>query len=127
MHDNEIYLTEKDVGLLLQQQFPQFADLELSYIQESGTEKALYRLGDEYIVLLPRFVSDIDDMSRLSKAKRLTYEKVQPKFWAYAGEKGAIQVIVVCGYHDKLKAKFLNENKLNIVSDWYLGEIDDEK
>ena len=155
-------------------------------------------------------LDDIDDMSRLSKAKRLAYEKAQPKFWSYAGEKGdeiqkawfkelldnpeyllfiakdsnqqcmgfvigklmqspqvynpggltlliddfcvatealwpsvglqllkqikkysqekgAIQVIVVCGHHDKLKAKFLNENNLNIVSDWYLGESDDEK
>lgn len=152
-------------------------------------------------------LDDIDDMSRLSKAKRLAYEKAQPKFWAHAGEKGdeiqkawfkelldnpeyllfiakdlnqqcmgfvigklmqspqvynpggltlliddfcvatdalwssvglqllkqikkhskekgAIQVIVVCGHHDKLKAKFLNENKLNIVSDWYLGDMD---
>ena len=33
-------------------------------------------------------LNDIDDMSRLSKAKRLAYEKVQPKFWAHAGEKG---------------------------------------
>ncbi len=155
-------------------------------------------------------LNDIDDMSRLSKDKRLAYEKAQPKFWAYAGakgdeiqkvwfkelldnpeyllfiakdsnqqcmgfvigklmqspqvynpggltlliddfcvatdalwssvglqllkqikkcsqEKGAIQVIVVCGHHDKLKAKFLNENNLNIVSDWYLGEFDNEK
>lgn len=75
MHDNEIALTEKDVRLLLQQQFPQFADLALSYIQESGTENALYRLGDEYIVRLPRFVSDIDAFEKNEKTleKELEY------------------------------------------------------
>ncbi len=32
--------------------------------------------------------NDIDDMSLLSKAKRLAYEKIQPIFWSYAGPEG---------------------------------------
>jgi aminoglycoside phosphotransferase (APT) family kinase protein len=75
MHDNEIAITEKDVRLLLQQQFPQFADLKLSYIKESGTENALYRLGDEYIVRLPRFVSEIDAFEK--------NERTLEKEWKY--------------------------------------------
>ncbi len=33
-------------------------------------------------------LSDIDAMVSLSKAKRMLYEKAQPQFWRYAGEKG---------------------------------------
>ena len=32
--------------------------------------------------------SDISAIVSLSKAKRLSYEKVQPQFWRYAGEEG---------------------------------------
>lgn len=32
--------------------------------------------------------SDISEMASLSKAKRKLYEKAQPQFWHYAGEKG---------------------------------------
>ena len=86
MYDNEIALTEKDVRLLLQHQFPQFADLTLSYIQESGTENALYRLGDEYIVRLPRFVSDIDAFEKNEKtlAKELQYLPYLAKHLSFA-------------------------------------------
>lgn len=33
-------------------------------------------------------LSDIHDMVALSRIKRLNYEKAQPQFWCYAGEKG---------------------------------------
>ena len=33
-------------------------------------------------------LSDISAMVSLSKTKRLAYEKAQPQFWRYAGEKG---------------------------------------
>ncbi len=41
----------------------------------------------QFVVRTPQ-LSDIDAMVLLSKAKRLTYEKAQPQFWRYAGEKG---------------------------------------
>lgn len=44
-----------------------------------------------------------------------------------AQEKGATQVVVVCGAHDQLKSHFLKDNQLSIVTNWYWGKIEDEK
>lgn len=55
--------------------------------------------------------------------------------WEYVGEKlikeikdhakmkGATQIVVVCGDHDKLKCKFLKKQNLSIASNWFVGEI----
>ena len=45
-------------------------------------------LMSNQITTRPTKPSDIDAMVSLSKSKRLEYEKVQPQFWRYAGEKG---------------------------------------
>lgn len=39
-------------------------------------------------VVRPTKSIDVDEMMLLSRTKRLAYEKVQPTFWRYAGEKG---------------------------------------
>jgi aminoglycoside phosphotransferase (APT) family kinase protein len=54
MHDNEL---RPDVGLvrrLLADQFPQWADLPIEPVASSGTDNAMYRLGEELAVRLPR-------------------------------------------------------------------------
>ncbi|HEX9056562.1 MAG TPA: aminoglycoside phosphotransferase family protein [Ktedonobacterales bacterium] len=54
MHDDEV---ETDVALvrrLLAAQFPQWASLPLTPVSSAGTDNALYRLGDEMVVRLPR-------------------------------------------------------------------------
>jgi aminoglycoside phosphotransferase (APT) family kinase protein len=54
MHVDEV---DTDAGLvqrLLAAQFPQWADLPLEPLQSSGTDSALYRLGDDKVVRLPR-------------------------------------------------------------------------
>ncbi|MBA3717036.1 MAG: aminoglycoside phosphotransferase family protein [Actinobacteria bacterium] len=54
MHADEI---ETDVALvrrLLSGQFPEWADLALEPVLTSGTVNALYRLGDDLVVRLPR-------------------------------------------------------------------------
>jgi aminoglycoside phosphotransferase (APT) family kinase protein len=48
---------DADAGLvqrLLAAQFPQWAELPLEPLQSSGTDSALYRLGDDKVVRLPR-------------------------------------------------------------------------
>jgi aminoglycoside phosphotransferase (APT) family kinase protein len=64
-HADEV---ETDVSLvrrLLQEQFPEWAELPLRPVAESGTVNALYRLGDELAVRIPRnrpsLWSDLDD------------------------------------------------------------------
>src|SRR5687768_9374671 len=42
------------VGRLLAAQFPQWADLPIKPVPSAGTDHALYRLGDELVVRMPR-------------------------------------------------------------------------
>jgi aminoglycoside phosphotransferase (APT) family kinase protein len=54
MHADEV---DTDVGLvrrLLAAQFPQWRDLPIEPVHSAGTDHALYRLGDELAVRLPR-------------------------------------------------------------------------
>jgi aminoglycoside phosphotransferase (APT) family kinase protein len=54
MHENELEIDENLVHTLLKNQCPQWADLSISPIKSSGTDNALFRLGTEYVVRLPR-------------------------------------------------------------------------
>ncbi|HFL2713403.1 TPA: aminoglycoside phosphotransferase family protein [Legionella pneumophila] len=54
MHENELEIDEHLVRTLLKGQCPQWADLPISPIKSSGTDNALFRLGTEYVVRLPR-------------------------------------------------------------------------
>lgn len=54
MHNNEQEVNAALVQSLLKEQCPQWADLELSPILSSGTDNALFRLGDKYVVRIPR-------------------------------------------------------------------------
>jgi aminoglycoside phosphotransferase (APT) family kinase protein len=54
MHADEV---DTDVALvrgLLAAQFPQWADLPIAPVPSAGTDNALYRLGDDMVVRLPR-------------------------------------------------------------------------
>ncbi|MCB0163359.1 MAG: aminoglycoside phosphotransferase family protein [Anaerolineae bacterium] len=54
MHENEIETNESLVRRLLSAQFPQWADLPIVPVPSAGTDNALYRLGDDLAVRLPR-------------------------------------------------------------------------
>ena len=54
MHDDEIEIDEAVVRRLLAAQFPQWADLPLRLVEPRGTVNAIFRLGDELSVRLPR-------------------------------------------------------------------------
>ena len=54
MHADEIELDDALVRALLVEQFPQWSDLPLARIPDSGTDSAIYRLGDDMGVRLPR-------------------------------------------------------------------------
>lgn len=54
MHENELEIDECFVRTLLQEQRPQWINLPLQRITSSGTDNALYRLGTDFIVRLPR-------------------------------------------------------------------------
>jgi aminoglycoside phosphotransferase (APT) family kinase protein len=54
MHANEVHTDAQLVGRLLAAQFPQWADLPLTPVPSAGTDNALYRLGSDMVVRLPR-------------------------------------------------------------------------
>ncbi|MEO1300499.1 MAG: aminoglycoside phosphotransferase family protein [Cyanobacteria bacterium J06636_16] len=54
MHADEVSTDASLVRRLLATQFPQWADLPISPVRSSGTDNALYRLGEDKVVRLPR-------------------------------------------------------------------------
>lgn len=57
MHDDEVNIPESLVRLLLVEQFPRWAQLPLKRVRSSGTDNAIYRLGDDMAVRLPRILA----------------------------------------------------------------------
>jgi aminoglycoside phosphotransferase (APT) family kinase protein len=55
MHADEVDIDISLVNKLLAAQFPQWADLPIQPVQSSGTENAIYRLGEDMAVRLPRY------------------------------------------------------------------------
>jgi hypothetical protein len=67
MHADELEIDETLVRRLLSEQFPDFADRPLHRVEPEGTDNAIFRLGDELSVRLPRGdISDITDALRKS-------------------------------------------------------------
>ena len=67
MHADEIELDDVTVRGLLLEQFPQWSGLPLRRIPDSGTDNAIYRLGDDMGLRLPRIhwaVAQIDKECR---------------------------------------------------------------
>ncbi len=54
MHADEVHIDAALVGRLLAAQFPQWADLPLRPIDSTGTDNAIFRLGEDMVVRLPR-------------------------------------------------------------------------
>ncbi|MBN8580498.1 MAG: aminoglycoside phosphotransferase family protein [Anaerolineae bacterium] len=54
MHEGEVHSDEALVKRLISAQFPQWADLPILRVRSAGTDNALYRLGQEMVVRLPR-------------------------------------------------------------------------
>ena len=54
MHADEVDTDAALVRRLLAEQFPQWTDLPIKPARPSGTDNALYRLGDDMVVRLPR-------------------------------------------------------------------------
>jgi aminoglycoside phosphotransferase (APT) family kinase protein len=54
MHADEVHTDARLVRRLLAAQFPQWASLPIKRVASSGTDNALYRLGDELVARLPR-------------------------------------------------------------------------
>jgi aminoglycoside phosphotransferase (APT) family kinase protein len=54
MHEEEVNVDEALVGHLLTMQFPDFAERPLTVVEPWGTDNAIWRLGDDLVVRVPR-------------------------------------------------------------------------
>jgi len=54
MHDDEVETDASLVRRLLGAQFPQWANLSIEPVPSAGTDNALYCLGEDMVVRLPR-------------------------------------------------------------------------
>ena len=54
MHDDEVEVTEDLVRRLLAAQMPDLADRSLAIVEPWGTDNAIWRLGNDLVVRLPR-------------------------------------------------------------------------
>jgi len=57
MHVDEVDIDAQLVGQLVAEQFPRWADLPISVVRSTGTVNAIYRLGEQLCVRLPRLAS----------------------------------------------------------------------
>src|SRR5262249_19885396 len=64
MHVDEVEINVSLVARLLTTQFPQWADLPLAPVPSAGTDNALYRLGDNMVLRLPRIHWAIEQVDK---------------------------------------------------------------
>jgi aminoglycoside phosphotransferase (APT) family kinase protein len=67
MHVDEVDIDAALVGRLVASQFPDWADLPLEPVRFFGTDNAIFRLGDELAVRLPRRLQNV---AQLEKERR---------------------------------------------------------
>ena len=64
MHDDEVDTDVDLVRRLLASQFPQWAELPIARVASAGTDNAIYRLGDDLAVRLPRIHWAVDNVAK---------------------------------------------------------------
>jgi aminoglycoside phosphotransferase (APT) family kinase protein len=64
MHVDEVDTDPSLVRRLLAAQLPQWADLPIQSVPSAGTDNALFRLGDDMVVRLPRIHSAAESLER---------------------------------------------------------------
>ena len=64
MHATEVDTDISLVARLLKAQFAHWADLPIEPVDSSGTDNAIYRLGDDMVVRLPRIQRATQQMDK---------------------------------------------------------------
>src|SRR5712691_6102447 len=67
MHDDEVETDSELVRRLLAAQHPQWAELPIERVRSAGTDNAMYRLGDELAVRLPRIDWSVKSITKERK------------------------------------------------------------
>src|SRR5215471_12352318 len=64
MHIDEVYTDAVLVRRLLASQHPQWADLPIVRVRSAGTDHAMYRVGDDLAVRLPRIDWSVEHVAK---------------------------------------------------------------
>jgi aminoglycoside phosphotransferase (APT) family kinase protein len=64
MHKNELKMNLVDVRKMLQEQCPNFSNLPLVEIRSIGSSHSLIRLGDEFVLRLPKLMGTEDNIEK---------------------------------------------------------------
>jgi aminoglycoside phosphotransferase (APT) family kinase protein len=64
LHDAEPDIDVEHVGLMISDQFPEWAGLPLAPVASSGTDNVMLRLGDRLVVRLPRISSAVPSLTK---------------------------------------------------------------
>ncbi len=64
MHADEFHIDQRLVQKLIEQQFLEWKHLELKPVLSAGTDHALYRLGDEMVIRLPKIGWAVENVDR---------------------------------------------------------------
>lgn len=64
MHEHELLIDEAIVKRLIHRQYPQWQHMSTQRISSSGTDNALFRLGLDYIVRLPRLAGGTPNIDK---------------------------------------------------------------
>ncbi|KIF01924.1 phosphotransferase [Streptomyces sp. RSD-27] len=91
MHEDEADTDESLVAALIRAQFPRWARLPVARVASAGTDNAMYRLGDDLVVRLPRIPGAAADVAKEHRwlpplAPHLPLEVPEPLGRGVAGE-----------------------------------------
>jgi len=64
MHEDEVETDADLVRALLRSQHPQWAELSIERVPSAGTDNAIYRLGDDLAVRMPRIHWAVDNVAK---------------------------------------------------------------
>ncbi|MET8625593.1 aminoglycoside phosphotransferase family protein [Kitasatospora sp. NPDC004669] len=64
MHANELDIDEAMVRRMVAARFPQWADLPVELVDSAGTSNAMYRLGADLVVRIPRIPGAAEDIEK---------------------------------------------------------------
>ncbi len=120
MHENEFEIDESLVRSLLESQCPQWANLSLKRISSSGTDNALFRLGDNYVVRLPRLKGANKNINKECKwlprlADYLKMPIAKPFFKGNANEKYP-SLWMITKWNEGHNPEFEQENEHKILA-----------
>ncbi|NUP52031.1 MAG: phosphotransferase, partial [Catenulispora sp.] len=69
MHDGELTVTAPMVRELVDEQYPQWRELPVKYLEASGTVNAIFRIGEDLAARFPLVGADVEQTRRVLRAE----------------------------------------------------------